>query len=419
MRSRKHEYISGKIRRPSDPVEDALKDSELRYRRLFETAQDGILIIDADTGRITDVNPFLMDLLGYSREEFIDEALWQFGPFKDIQATKAAFQDLIDSGYIRYEHLPLETRDGHCIEVEFISNVYQAGQKRTIQCNIRNNSQRKQTERTRLKLEAQLRQAQKMEAVATLAGGMAHQFNSALSTITGGLGALEEESHLANNGYLQLMMEATGKMARLTRQLLAYARGGKYYNDAILLSDLVADSLAIFKPVDPSTIIETEFSSDLPPVQGDRNQMQMALLSVLDNASEAVGQQGLIRITCRKVVLTDEGVKPFAELAPGKYVCLTVVDNGKGMKADTRSRVFEPFFTTHFRGRGLGMAAVYGVVKNHHGWISVVSQLGVGTSVAIWLPALLKIDEKKEKIKINLNRITNVTSVEKKKAYAE
>lgn len=405
MGIRSNDIIIGKIKRPADPVEDALKDSELRYRRLFETAQDGILIIDAETGHINDVNPFLMNLLGYSRKDFIDKALWHFGPFKDIRASKAAFKDLIKSGYIRYAHLPLETKDGRHIEVEFISNVYQAGQKRTIQCNIRDNSQHKKTEAIRLKFETQLKQAQKMEAVATLAGGVAHQFNNALTVITNGLSLLGKECHQKNSRYIQHMTEAAGKMARLTRQLLAYARDGNYGSDTILLSDLVADSLPLFKPSKPSITIETEFSKDLPPIKADRDQMQIVLLAVLANASEAIETQGLIRVTCRKEVLTDEAAKAFSGLAPGIYACLTVEDNGKGMKEETRNRVFEPFFTTHFTGRGLGMAAVYGIVKNHEGWISVESQLDVGTTVTVRFPAFLKVAERiAEKREFKQNR---------------
>ncbi len=177
----------------SNLVDDAIIVSEACYRRLFETAQDGILIIDAEKGCITDVNPFLVDLLGYEREDFIGMALWNFGPFKDIRASRSAFQELMHKGYIRYEHLPLETKDGWQIEVEFISNVYQVGRQRTIQCNIRDNSQRKKAEEDRLKLESQLKQAQKMAAVASLAGGIAHQFNNALTVITGSLDLIEAD----------------------------------------------------------------------------------------------------------------------------------------------------------------------------------------------------------------------------------
>ena len=111
METGESKRIRGNITRLLNPVEDDLKDSELRYRRLFETAQDGILIIDAETGRITDVNPFLVNLIGYSREDFIGKTLWHFGPLKDIRASRSVFRELNSRNYIRYEHLPLETKD--------------------------------------------------------------------------------------------------------------------------------------------------------------------------------------------------------------------------------------------------------------------------------------------------------------------
>src|SRR6185312_5746793 len=115
----------------------ALRDSEARYRRLFEAAQDGILILNAQTGMITDVNPFLMDLLDYSREEFLGNALWDIGLFQDIQASKSAFEDLQAKQYVRYEDLPLKTKSGQTINVEFVSNVYGVNREQVIQCNIR------------------------------------------------------------------------------------------------------------------------------------------------------------------------------------------------------------------------------------------------------------------------------------------
>jgi PAS domain S-box-containing protein len=124
-----------------------LKDSEMRYRRLFETAQDGILILDAETGKILDVNPFLTDMLGYPHSEFMGKRLWEIGPFKDIAASKIAYQELQDKDYVRYEDLPLETRDMREIQVEFVSNIYRVNGSRIIQCNIRNITDRKQIER--------------------------------------------------------------------------------------------------------------------------------------------------------------------------------------------------------------------------------------------------------------------------------
>src|SRR5438105_13155635 len=130
--------------------EEALRASELRYRRLFETAQDGILILNAHTGHITDVNPFMVNLLGYSYDEFIGRPLWEIGPFKDVKECKLAFQELQEKEYIRYESLPLETKDGRSIAVEFVSNVYGLnGGMRVIQCNIRDITEREQAEDVR------------------------------------------------------------------------------------------------------------------------------------------------------------------------------------------------------------------------------------------------------------------------------
>ena len=124
-------------------TEEALKSSEMRYRRLFETAQDGILILDAETGQISDVNPFLVEMLGYSHEDFLGKKLWEIGAFKDIEASKAAFSELQGKGYVRYKDLPLETKDGRPLDVEFVSNVYLVNHHKVIQCNIRDITERK------------------------------------------------------------------------------------------------------------------------------------------------------------------------------------------------------------------------------------------------------------------------------------
>jgi len=133
-------------------AEETLKTSETRYRRLFETAQDGILILDGETGKISDVNPFLVEMLGYSHEEFLGKRLWEIGAFKDRKASKAAFSELQSKGYVRYDDLPLETQDGRPMAVEFVSNVYLVNHRNVIQCNIRDITFRKRIEEERRKL---------------------------------------------------------------------------------------------------------------------------------------------------------------------------------------------------------------------------------------------------------------------------
>ncbi|MBK6791118.1 MAG: GGDEF domain-containing protein [Anaerolineales bacterium] len=141
-----------------ETITQSLKDSEIRYRRLFEAAQDGILILNADTGAITDVNPFLINMLGYSCEEFVQKKLWEVGAFKDVKASKDAFKALQKNEYIRYKNLPLRAKDGRMIQVEFVSNVYWAGDEKVIQCNIRDITERVRIQDALQKSEADLRE---------------------------------------------------------------------------------------------------------------------------------------------------------------------------------------------------------------------------------------------------------------------
>ena len=148
----------GTARNMATTTEQLLKKSELRYRRLFEAAQDGILILDAESGAITDVNPFLIDMLGYSLQEFVKKKLWEVGAFKDIEASQVAFEALQENEYIRYENLPLKAKNGRLVQVEFVSNVYRVGETKVIQCNIRDITERKNIQDALIKSEALLRE---------------------------------------------------------------------------------------------------------------------------------------------------------------------------------------------------------------------------------------------------------------------
>jgi PAS domain S-box-containing protein len=373
-------------------ADEALKESEARYRRLFETALDGILILDADTGQIDDVNPFLLKMLGYSHDEFLNKKLWEIGPFKNIEKSRAIFKQLQEKGYVRYEHLPLETRDGRPIDVEFVSNIYSVNNNRVIQCNIRDITERKEAEELRRKLESKIRQSLKMEAIALLAGGIAHQFNNSLFVITGNLNLIEID--LSGNGniikYVKSMQQETAKMVQLTGQLLAYARGGKYQIECISLNDFVRDTLPLLMHIFvPSVHVETDLPHNVWKIRGDLTQLQMILSAILTNASEAIEKKGRIKISCFNEMITKEKAKDSPGLKPGKYIDLKIEDNGKGMDEETSRRIFDPFFTTKMQGRGLSMAAVYGIVKNHDGWISIESQLGKGTIVHVYIPAII------------------------------
>jgi two-component system cell cycle sensor histidine kinase/response regulator CckA len=240
-------------------------------------------------------------------------------------------------------------------------------------------------------LENKLQQARKMEAIGTIAGGIAHRFNNALHIITSRIDLLEMDFPGDENvsKSAKEMRDSAFRMAQLTAQLLAYARGGKYHAKTVSLSDFVRETLPWVRHfVDSSIDVISDLPLDMLNVKVDLLQMQMVLSAVLINASEAIEGEGRIRIACRNEIITEEIDGNFPKLTPGNYACLMIADDGKGMNEETNKRVFEPFFTTKAEGRGLGLAAAYGIVKNHDGWISVDSELGKGTVVKIYLPAV-------------------------------
>ncbi|HEV3316631.1 MAG TPA: ATP-binding protein [Candidatus Angelobacter sp.] len=367
--------------------DEALEESEIRYRRLFETAQDGILILDAETGLITDVNPFLVKLLDYSREEFLSKALWDIGLFRDIEASKAAFRELQATRYVRYEDLPLKTRDGRSINVEFVSNVYGVNSKKVIQCNIRDITQRKYAEQS----EQQLRQSQKMEAVGQLAGGMAHDFNNLLGVILGYCEILEEQSDLAQPTRKMIVeIHNAGTCAKdLTRHLLAFSRRQ-------ILQPVFLDLNAIVNRID--TLLgrligdDVELISllgrDLGTIKADPTQIEQVLMNLAVNARDAMPQGGKITIATANVEIGETDAWQHWHTKPGRYVMLTVSDTGIGMDKEIQSHLFEPFFSTKEAGKGtgLGLSTVFGIVKQSAGAISVTSEPGHGTTFKIHFP---------------------------------
>ncbi len=243
----------------------------------------------------------------------------------------------------------------------------------------------------KLRMERQLRQIQKMNAVAGLAGGIAHQFNNALVGIIGNIEllqiALPFEGKIKK--YIESMKKTVNRMTSLTNQLLAYARGGKYHAQTISLSNLVK---SVLKPIraelDSKILIKDSLSGSNHNVMVDSTQMQMAITAIISNAIEAIEGSGCIKIGVKTEEISQELADNNPGIKPGRFACFFVKDDGRGMNPDTLKRVFEPFFTTNFQGRGLSMAAVYGIVDNHDGWIAIGSGLEKGTMVRIYLPVM-------------------------------
>jgi two-component system, cell cycle sensor histidine kinase and response regulator CckA len=367
---------------------DHLKTTaEARYRHLFETAQDGILILDATTGLIIDVNPFLIKLLDYSREEFLGKALWDIGLFKDIEASKEAFRELKARRYVRYEDLPLKTKDGRSVNVEFVSNVYGVNSKKVIQCNVRDITKRKYAERS----EQQLGQAQKMEAVGQLAEGVAHDFTNLLGVILGYCEILEERLDLAEPTREMIVeIHKAGTSAKdLTRHLLAFSRrqvlqpvfldlNATVNRLDTMLSRLIGDDIEVVSVL----------RNDLGTIKADPTQLEQVLMNLAVNARDAMPQGGKLTIETANVEIDETYVQQHPSAKHGPYVMLAVSDTGVGIDKGIQDRVFEPFFSTKETGKGtgLGLSTVFGIIKQSGGSIGVYSELGHGTTFKIYFP---------------------------------
>ena len=241
-------------------------------------------------------------------------------------------------------------------------------------------------------LQVQLHQAQKMEAIGVLAGGISHDFNNILMGVQGHLSLMQidvsnAEKVTAHAKHIRRLVKTA---AELTGRLLGFARGGKYQISVLNVNELLAMSLTIFKPTRKDIIVHETYEEKLHPVEADQSQLEQIFLNLLINASQALPENGDIFVTTRNIVIKKDHGYPF-EIEPGKYIKVTIKDTGIGMDLETQDKIFDPFFSTKEigdkKGRGLGLSTVYGIVKNHGGFILVDSKKGKGASFHICLPA--------------------------------
>ncbi|AXC14621.1 Chemotaxis protein methyltransferase CheR [Acidisarcina polymorpha] len=372
-----------------EDISDRKRAAEAKYRRLFEAAKDGIVIINADNGEITDVNPYLLELLSVERGALIGKTIWNAEALQDLHIGWEALERLQTEKLVRYPEVHLMTRGDRDLVVEVVSNVYEEGQRRAAQFNIRDITERKQ-------FDQQFQQTARLESLGILAGGIAHDFNNLLAGILGnaGLALGEAPPGTPYQRALKDVVYASQRAADLTRQMLAYAGKGRINVGPLDFSALVRDiSKLVQSSISKSVELKLELPEHLPPVEADAGQMQQVVMNLVINGAEAIGEgkRGLVKVSTQLVELNAEDLRlnfASAELSPGKYVVLEVVDNGSGMDEATRARIFDPFFTTKFTGRGLGLAAVQGIIRGHRGGIRVSSSPGKGTLFQIVLPAI-------------------------------
>ena len=368
-------------------VTDRKRAAEARYRRLFEAAKDGILIVDAVTGEITDANPFAEHLLGYSLAELVGRRLWDAGPLREIPQARDLVARALEEGAVPFLEMSLTTRDGSQMQVEAVANAYDEGSRKVVQFSVRDVTERKRFER-------QLLHTQKLESLGLLAGGIAHDFNNLLTTIMGNASlAITEIEDNEAQALLGQVIRASERAANLTRQMLAYAGKGRLLTEPVDLHQMIGELAVLVRSSLPKIIgLNLDLEADLPFIEGDSSQIQQIIMNLVINGGEAIaeGRPGSVTVRTGVRELTARQLHEYLEgqhLAAGRYVVLEVVDTGAGMDDETKARIFDPFFTTKFTGRGLGLAAVLGIIRSHLGAIRVDTQLGRGTSFKVLFPA--------------------------------
>jgi two-component system, cell cycle sensor histidine kinase and response regulator CckA len=360
-----------------------LRESEEKFRQLFNMESDAILMVDNDTHQILEVNESACTLYGYSREELLKMQTYDISSEPD--ATQLAIKTKQEKIPNRYHR----KKDGTVFPVE-ISIGYFNWRGRSLHVSaIRDISSRMAAEEEKRFLEAQFHEAQKMESIGTLAGGIAHDFNNLLMSIMGNstLALMNLQPDDPCCAYLKNIKRISNSGATLAKQLLGFARGGKYEPKPTNLNELVSYQNQLFGRTYKNLTIHEDFESNLWCTEVDRGQIEQVLLNIYVNSQQAMPEGGSIFVKTENSVIGKDTVLPFP-CKKGEYVKLSIRDTGIGMDAATQKRIFEPFFTTKEKGRGtgLGMASVYGIVKNHAGYIDVTSKLGKGTTISILLP---------------------------------
>lgn len=371
-------------------AEEALLDKSIELERYFTSALDLLCIADID-GKFKKLNPEWESALGYKIDELIGTKFFDYIHPEDLQLTIEAVNKLSSNKAVlnftnRYKH-----KNGTYKWMEWRS--YPEGN--LIYAVARDITDRKSAEEDRIEMERRMLHVQKLESLGVLAGGMAHDFNNILMAVLGHAELALMDLPLmspARDSLLEIE-NAARRAADLSRQMLAYSGRGKFVIEAIKLGELVSEMVHLLKAsISKKALLNLNLEKEIPAIEGDATQIRQILMNLITNASDAIGDNsGVISVStgvieCHRDYLSNTFLDD--KLAEGLYVYLEVSDTGCGMDKATIDRIFEPFYTTKFTGRGLGMAAVLGIVRGHKGAINIYSEVNIGSTFKLLFPAV-------------------------------
>jgi PAS domain S-box-containing protein len=366
-------------------AETSLRESEERYRSMVETTYDWIWEVDA-AGAYTYASPKSQDLLGYSPAEVLGKTPFDFMPASEARRVRTLWEEAVGhrKTFSGLENINTH-KDGHEVVLE-TSGVPVFGPKGEFRGY--RGMDRDITERKRL--EAQLRQAQKLEAIGQLAGGVAHDFNNILAAIMMHLGLLQMNPDLDEEtlSVLKDIDSEARRAAGLTRQLLMFSRRSVLSLKPLAVNDIIANLLKMLtRLIGEHISLRFDSGTALPLVEADAGMIEQVIMNLVVNARDSMPKGGRVTISTS---VTEPNSDRARDLGGGEFLRLAVSDTGCGMDAATLKRMFEPFFTTKEvgKGTGLGLATVHGIVAQHKGWVEVSSELGVGTTFSVYLPVL-------------------------------
>ncbi|MGE5256847.1 MAG: PAS domain S-box protein [Hyphomicrobiales bacterium] len=373
-------------------ADEALRESEVKYRTILESIEEGYFETDL-LGNLLFSNGPLRRMLGYEPGELLKMNTQDFTTPETAAAAEAILDRLQKTGEAAsISDYSVIQKDGTPKQLELSISLISdnAGRPTGFRGVVRDVTERRRVEEEKKKLEAQLQAAQKMEAIGTLAGGIAHDFNNILMGIQGNATLLEMRLDPAHPGREKTknIEKYVESGTELSKQLLGFARRGKYNVKASDINDIIEKTASMFARTRKEIRVHNQLAKDAWTVEVDRGQIEQALLNLYINAWQAMPNGGDLFLITENLTLDTNYVRPY-KVKPGRYVKVTVADTGVGIDKKDLGRIFEPFFTTKEMGRGtgLGLASVYGIVKGHGGHINVYSEAGQGTTFNFYLPA--------------------------------